>query len=125
VWQVAFVELKNVGDFREVVSMLFEIVLKIVERLDICVHAFWLRIGYEDYAIHAAQDQLAAGIVEDLSGNGIEVEASLETANSTQVEWKEVKEESSIGLCGQRDHFAVLLLVGFLKDLLKIRGLPA
>ena len=49
----------------------------------------------------------------------------LETTDRSQIEWKEVEEERSVGFGGQRDHLALLLLVGPLEDVLKIGSLPA
>ena len=55
----------------------------------------------EDDAIDALEDELAAGVVEDLTGNGVEVEASLEAAHRAQVEGQEVEEQRPVGLGGE------------------------
>ncbi len=71
------------------------------------------------------QDEFAAGVVEDLSGDGVEVNARLESANRAQVEGQEVEEQGSFRLCCQRDHLAFLLFGGFLVDELQIRRFTA
>src|SRR5881275_2914145 len=52
----------------------------------------------EEHAIHPAQDQLAAGVVEHLSGNGIKMKARLKAADGAQVERQKIEEQRSIGL---------------------------
>ena len=87
--------------------------------------ALLLRIGHEHDAVHAAQNQLAAGVVKDLSRNGVEVNARLEAAHRAQIQRQEVEEQGSIGLGGERDHLALLLFGCFLEDELQIRRLAA
>src|SRR3712207_9001964 len=53
------VELQDVGDLREVVAVRLEVLFEVVERLDVGVHALFLRVGDEDDAVHALQDELA------------------------------------------------------------------
>src|SRR5690348_3701128 len=101
--------------------MFFEVILQVVEGLDVGVHTLGLRVGNEDHSIHTAENQFAAGIIEDLPWNCVEMEAGLKAANGAQVERQEVEEERSIGLGGQRDHLSLLLLVGFVKNVLQIR----
>ena len=84
-----------------------------------------MRVSDEDNPVHAAQDQLAAGIVKDLAGDGVEVNAGLEAAYGPEIQGKKIEEKGSVGLCRERDHFALLLVRGFLVDDLQIRGLAA
>jgi hypothetical protein len=123
--QIALVELEHVGNFVEVVAMLFQVRHQVVEGFDVGVLALLLRIGDEDDAVHAAQDQFAAGVIEDLSGDGVEVNAGLEAAYRAEIERQEVEEQRAFGFGGQRDHLALLLIRGFLVDHLQIRGLAA
>src|SRR5216683_2625018 len=125
VGQVALVELQHVGNFCEVVAVLFEVVVQVLQGLDVRVHALFLGIGHEDHAIDAAQDQLAAGVIEDLSGDCIKVEPRLETSDGAQIERKKIEEKSSIGLGGQRDHLAFLLIGRFIENELQVRRLTA
>jgi len=53
------------------------------------------------------------------------VKARLKSANGAQVQRKKVEEKSTVSLCGQRDHLALLLLPGFIEDVLQVRGLAA
>src|SRR5437870_2173292 len=125
VWQVSFVQLQDIRNLSEVVAVLLEVRHEIFERLDIGVHALLLRVGYENDAIHPAQNQLAASIVEYLAWNRIEVNASLEAADRAEIQRKEVEEQSTLSLGGQRDHLAFLLLGRFLIDVLQICRLAA
>src|SRR5450755_2829661 len=125
VGQISLVELQNVRNLVEVVAVFFQVRHQVIERFDVRVLALLLRVGDENDAIHAAQDQLAAGVIEDLSGDGIEMDASLEAADVAQVERQEIEEQGTLGLGGQRDHLALLLGRGFLVDDLQIRGLAA
>ena len=74
VWQIAFVVLQDVGDIVERHVLLGQVVLEIFETLNVFLHFFPLRIGYENDAIDAAQDELAGGVVNYLTGDGIELE---------------------------------------------------
>jgi hypothetical protein len=65
--------------------VLFEVIAQIFESFDVSVHAFRLGVRNKDYPIHPAENQLAAGIVKDLSGNGIEMETSLESADCSEI----------------------------------------
>src|SRR5215472_14618917 len=123
--QISFVQLQNVGNLVEVVAVLFQVGHQVLERFDVGVHALFLRIGDENNPIHAAQDELAAGVVEDLSGNGVEVDAGLEAAHRAKIEGQEVEEQRALGLGGERDHLAFLLICSLLIDHLQIRGLAA
>jgi hypothetical protein len=125
VGQVALIELQNIRNLVEVVAVLFQVRHQIVERFDVGVLALLLRIGDEDDAIDAAQNQFAAGVVENLSRDGIEVNAGLEAAHGAEIERKEVEEQRTLGFRGQRDHLPLLLVRGFLVDHLQIRGLAA
>ncbi len=87
--------------------------------------ALLLRVGHENDAIHPAQDQLAAGVVEYLSRNGIEVNAGLETTDRAQIQGQKVEEQGTFRLRRQRDHLALLLFGCLLKNILKIGGLAA
>src|ERR1700724_3832638 len=49
----------------------------------------------------------------------------LEAAHGAQIQGQEVKEQSSIGLGGERDHLSLLLFGSFLKDVLEISGFAA
>ena len=66
----------------------------------------WLSATKID-AVHALQDQLAAGVVEDLAGHGVEVEAGLEAAHRAELEGQEVEEERAVGLGGEGDELAL------------------
>src|SRR5262249_14350419 len=119
----ALVELEDIGDLLEVVAVLLEVLLEVLQGFQVGVQAFFLGIGHEDHSIHAAQDQFAAGVVENLSGDGVKVKPGAQAADGTQIQGKEVEEQGAISLRGQRDHLALLLVGGLIKDELQVRGL--
>src|SRR5229473_3858806 len=125
VWQVALVQLQDVGNLVEVVAVFFEVGHQVVERFDVGVHALLLGIGHENYAVHSSQNQLAAGVIKDLSRNRVQVNPRLEAPHRTQIERQEIEEQGAIGLGGERDHLALLLFGCFLEDELQIRRLAA
>ena len=125
VGQVTLVELQDVGNLVEVVAVLFQIRHQVVEGLDIGILALFLRVGDEHDTVDTAQNELAASIVEDLSGNGVEVDSGFEAAHVAQVEGQEVEEEGTLGFRGKGDHLAFLLVRGLLVNDLQVRGLAA
>src|ERR1700693_750707 len=125
VGQIALVELQHVRNLVEVVAVFLDVGHQFVESFDVGIHALFLRVGDENDAIDAAQDQLAAGVIENLAGNRIEVNASLEAANRAQVERQKIEEQGPFRLRRQRDHLSLLLFGGFLVDELEIRSLAA
>src|SRR4051812_16728870 len=100
--------------------MFLQVVGEVVNRFNVGVHTFFLRIGDEDDAINTPQNEFTAGVVEDLARDGVQVEPGLKSANGAKIEWKEVEEEGAVGFGGKRDHLALLLLVGLIKDVLQI-----
>ena len=51
--------------------MFLEVFLEVFEGFEVGVEAFFLRIGDEDHAIRAFQDELPAGLIEHLSRHSI------------------------------------------------------
>src|SRR5580704_16545410 len=98
---------------------------QVVESFKIRVETLFLRIRDEDYAVGAFQDQTAAGFVENLAGNGVEVKARAKAAHGAQVERKKIEEKSAIGFGGERNHLSLLIRSGVLVDPLQVGGLPA
>ena len=123
--EIAFVQLQHVRNLVEVVPVLSEIRHQVLEGLDVRVHALLLRVGHEHDPIHAAQNQFAAGIVENLSWNGVKVNASLESAHRPKIQREKIEEQRTLSLSGQRDHFALLLVRRLLINHLQIRRLAA
>ncbi len=73
--QIALVELKHVRNLVEVVAVFFQVRHQVVERFHVGIHALLLRVGDEDDAIDAAQNQFAAGVVENLSRDGVKMDS--------------------------------------------------
>lgn len=67
--EVALVVLHDQGQpLVEVEVILGEVQLEVVERLEVGFEAGLLGVGDEDDGVGALEDQLAAGVVEDLPG---------------------------------------------------------
>src|SRR5215210_1248269 len=122
--KVSLVELQGVRNGREVEPMLLEVGLQVADRLDVGFHPRLLAVGDEDHAVDPLEDQLAARVVEDLAGDGVEMEAGGEAADAPQVEGEEVEEQRAVGLGGQRNHLALRLGRCLVVDVLQIGRLP-
>src|SRR6266849_4064450 len=53
------------------------------------------------------------------------MEAGAEAAYSAKIQRKEVKEERAVGLRGQGDHLAFLLVYRLIENMLQVRGFTA
>src|SRR3954464_1415419 len=71
VGQITFVVLNDVRDLVQIHVEGTEVLLKVGEALHVFFHFLVLRIRDEHEAIHAAQDELARGVVNDLARNGV------------------------------------------------------
>ena len=102
--QVALVVLDDVRELVERVALLAQVGPQVLDALEVRLDALDLRVGDEDDAVDALQDQLAARVVEDLAGHRVEVEARLEAADLTERERQEVEEERALRLRREADH---------------------
>ena len=123
--EVTLVELQDVGNGREVEPVLPEVLLEVLERLDVRVHARFLRVRHEDDAVDALEDELAARVVEDLTGDRVEVEACLEAAHGPEVEREEVEEQGPVRLRRERDELPLRGGIRAVVDVLQVRRLAA
>lgn len=123
VCQVALVVLKYPGNVVESQAVLLKVVDHVLERLDIVSRAHDIGVCDEYDAVHAVQDQLAAGVVFDLSRNRIERESGFETLDAAQIERQEVEEQSSLCFCCQTDQFAASSWRQLAMNVLEIGGL--
>ncbi len=82
---------------------------RFLKALDVLLHFFPLRIGHEDDAVDAAQHELAGGVVNDLAGDGVELELGLEPLDDYRVEREEIEEQRAIRCGRQRDEVAAIL----------------
>src|ERR1044071_1211741 len=99
--------------------MRLEVFFEVVERLDVRVHAFFLRIRDEYDAVDALQDQLARCFIKNLPGNCVEVKACFKAAHRSQLERHKVEEERAIRLSRETDELAFRLRRGRVVDMLK------
>src|SRR5258708_1897296 len=123
--QIAFVELQNVRDQLQLIALLFEVPIEVLQRLDVCLHARFLRVGHEDDSVDTLQNELPRGIVEHLPRHGVKVEAGLEAADRAEIEGKKVEEQRTVGFRGQGDQLPLRLRVGLVVDPLQVGRLTA
>src|SRR5215470_14332848 len=105
--------------------MLSEVALEVEKGFDVGVHALALRIGHEHDSVNSLQDELAACVVENLAGDGVEVKSSLESADGAQVQRQKIKEKSAVGFRGKADQLALCLGRSRVIYILKIGSLAA
>ena len=102
--QVPLVVLESEGDFVQVQPDLGQVGAEVREAFEVGLPHRALRVRDEDDAVHSLEDELAGRVVEDLPGDGVELDARLEPADHPDVERKEIEEERAIGLGLERDH---------------------
>src|SRR5439155_21316873 len=122
VWQIAFVVWQDVGDIIERHVLRGQVLLEIFETLNVFLHFFPLRIGYENHAIDAAQDELAGGVVNYLTREGIELEFGDKAVDNQSVERKKVEEQGAIGWGSERNEVAAILRLNPLMDVAEVGG---
>src|SRR2546421_6412977 len=125
IWQIAFVVLQDVGNIVERHVLLGQVVLEIFETFNVFLHFFPLRIGHENNAIDAAQDELAGGVINDLTGDGIELEFGDKAFNNQSVEREKVEEQGAIGCGSERNKVAAVLRINPLMDVAEVGGFAA
>jgi hypothetical protein len=122
---VPLVVLEDQGHVFEAEAQLGQVLLQVAERLDVGVEGRGLAIGDEDDPIHPLEHELAGGVVEDLAGDGVELQPDLHAADDPHVERQQVEEQGAVGLGLQAHHVAAGLGRGALVDGLQVGGLPA
>src|SRR6185503_3753748 len=125
VWKVALVVLDDERHLGQIVPVLRHVVVEILHRFEIGFHALGLGVAHEHDAINVLEYELAAGVVIDLTRHRIQVKARLEAANRSQVDGKEVEEESTLRLGRQRNELAARLRLNLAVNVLEIRSLAA
>ena len=97
----SLVVLEDVGDFAQVELQRLEVVLHIFEALNVLLHFLVGGVGDEHEAIHAAQDELAGGVVDHLPGDGVELELGLVALDGDRLQGEEVEEQRAVRAGGQ------------------------
>src|SRR5690606_41213683 len=121
--EVSLVVLNDRRNPLRIVPVLHQVLIEVLQRSDVRVHAIRLRVGDEDDAVHALQDEPPARVVVYLARDRIEMESRLEAANVAQVDGKEVEEERALRFRRQRDQLAPGLRVDLVVDVLEVRAL--
>ena len=123
--QITLIELQSVRKGLEIETVLFEVVLQIANRLDVGLHTLFLAVGHEDHTVRSLQDELATGVVEHLTRNGVEVKSGGEPADGSEIEGQEIEEEGAVGLGGEGNHLALRIRRRLAVDVLQVGGLTA
>ena len=121
VGQVPLVVLEDQGQVLELDPDLREVGAEIDHALDVGVLHGALRVAHEDDAVHPLQDQLARGVVEDLSRDGVELDPRLEAPDDADVQGEEVEEQRAVRLGFQRDHLPARAGRGPAVDVMEVR----
>ncbi len=117
--------MQHIRKLHEFVSVSEQILFEVIQGFEVGIHALFLRVGYKDHSIDSLENQLAGRFIKNLSGNGVEMKASLEAADRPQLQGHEIKEQRSIGFGCETNQLTPGLRGGRIVDVLKIRGLAA
>ena len=123
--QIAFVVLKDDRHFLRIEAIEPQIRLQVFEAVDIRIAHRVLRIGHKHDAVGAAQHEFARGVVEHLTGDGVELHAHFLSGDRAELHRHEVEEERAIRLRRHRNHLPFVVEFRIRVDLLEIRRLPA
>src|SRR6267143_2245702 len=123
--QVPLVQLQHIRNRREIQVVLFQVLHQVFHRFEIRVQPLFLRIRHEHHAVRTFQDQLAAGLIENLSRHGIQMKARFESPHRPQIQWQEIEKQRAVRLRRQRHHLALLVLPGVVVDPLQVGGFSA
>ena len=121
--KIAFVVLENDGDAREVDAMLFQVLLKVSEALDVFVHLSTFGVGDEHDPVGSLKNQFSRRVVIDLPGDGVDLELRLHPCNLSQVQGEEVEEQGSVTLGSDAGEVTDTVAGCFLVNYLEVRGL--
>ena len=106
--EVSFIVLEDEGQVLQGGGIFREIPHERASGFKVFLEAAGCAVGDEDEAISPAEDQLAGGVVVDLTGDGVEGELGSVTADLAGGYWHEVKIEGAVGGGGDRDQVTSL-----------------
>ena len=115
--QVAFVVLQDVGNFVDRNVLFGQIVAQVLEAFDILLHFFPLRISHENHPIHAAQDELSRGVIDDLTRNRIKLELVTNPFITTALTGRKSKNKVRIRCGRERNQVAAIFRAISLVDM--------
>ena len=104
--EVAFVVLEDEGDGVDGAAVEAEIGLEVLHGLEVVALAIELGIGDKNDAIGLMQDELHGGVVDDLAGDGVEVETDFVAGDGGGFEGEKVEEEGAVAVGGKGDEVA-------------------
>jgi hypothetical protein len=122
---IALVVLHHERDPLDAEAHLGQVGREVRKRLEVRLQRLDLAVGHEHDAVDALQDQLAGGVVEDLTGHGVELQAHLHAADHAHIDRQQVEKQRAVRLGFQADHLAARLRRRLLVDELEVGRLPA
>ena len=93
----------------ELASLLGEVRVQIVERLEVGIEALRLGVRDEHDSVGAAENELPSRRVVDLSGNRVELQLDRDVAYLQKLDGQIIEVERSIGVGRQLQHVAPVL----------------
>jgi hypothetical protein len=122
--QIALVVLDDDREGLERDLLFAEVFLEVLEALEVVREHRPLRVDDEHETVHAAQDDLAGLVVEDLSGNGAHLKANRVTLDVPELDGQEVEVDRPVLRRRERHELAGPALEALVEDL-EVAGLSA
>ncbi len=123
--EVPLVELDDDGGVVHVEVVFLQVVEQVGEALAGGLDHRGLGVGYEDDGVGAFEHELAGLVVEDLAGDGVELDLEVERADFADVDRQQVEEERAVGLGGQRQHLSLLRGIELVENHHQVSRFPA
>jgi hypothetical protein len=123
--QVTLVELDDQRNLVHRKTDLAEVLAQVLEALEVRLEHRHLGVRHEHQAVDSLQHEFARRVVEDLSGDRVQLKAGLEAADDADVDRQQVEEQRAVGLCLQADHLPAALRRRLRVDVVEIGRLPA
>src|SRR5262245_11730665 len=89
--QITFIPLDNEWEVAKVFPHFSHVPLEREQALEVLVELLGRGVGDEDDAIHPLQHGDARALIEHLAGDGIELEADVETMNQAELDGEEIE----------------------------------
>ena len=118
--RVAFIILERDREARRIGPVVPDVLDHCMKRMVIRFEAVRRRIGDENEAIGAMENELAGRIIVDLAGHGVELEACLVAVDFCRMHREEIEEERAVRRGGERYEVTTLLLIHFGVDVSEI-----
>jgi len=123
-YQVAFVILEYERHLPNRESLVAQVLHEVIQAFDIFIFLHFERVGDENDAVNPSQYELSGGVVHDLAGNGVELDANGHVEHFADIEGQKVEEKGPVSPGVDGDHFAANLSGHGFMNIEQICGLP-